>query len=109
MLQQLCEWHGKPDAIRSDNGPEFRSHVVKAWAEENNIDWQFESPGCPAQNAYIERFNGTFRDEVLDPYRFESLDQARAICEQWIPVYQRATNPQRQRQLPTSLLSNGIG
>jgi len=120
VLQQLCEWHGKPDAMRSDNGPEFRSHVVQAWAKSNGIEWQFTQPGCPAQNAYIERFNGTFRVEVLDAYQFESLDQARAISEQWIPVYneQRTHSAighlppmvfKRQRQLPESLLSSGIG
>jgi putative transposase len=120
VLQQLCEWHGKPDAMRSDNGPEFRSNVVQEWAKSNDIDWQFTQPGCPAQNAYIERFNGTFRVEVLDAYQFESLDQARAISEQWIPVYneQRTHSAighlppmefKRQRQLPESLLSIGIG
>ena len=120
VLQQLCEWHGRPDAMRSDNGPEFRSHVVQAWAKENGIAWQFTQPGCPAQNAYIERFNGTFRVEVLDAYQFESLDQARAVSKRWIPIYngQRTHSAighlppmefKRQRQLPNSLLSNGIG
>jgi putative transposase len=120
VLQQLCEWHGKPDAMRSDNGPEFRSHIVQAWANANGIAWQFTQPGCPAQNAYNERFNGTFRVEVLDAYQFECLDQARAISELWIPVYneQRTHSAighlppmpfKRQRQLPKSLLSSGIG
>ena len=66
VLEQLCEWHGKPTTIRSDNGPEFRSHVVQAWANANNIIRDFIRPGCPALNAYIERFNGTYRVEVLD-------------------------------------------
>lgn len=87
VLQQLCEWHGKPDAMRSDHSPEFRSHIVQAWANANGIVWQFTQLGCPAQNAYIERCNGTFRVEVLDAYQFECLDQARAISEQWLPVY----------------------
>jgi putative transposase len=120
VLQQLCEWHGKPDAMRSDNGPEFRSHVVQAWAKTNGIQWQFTQPGCPAQNAYIERFNGTFRVEVLDAYQFETLDQARAISGRWIHVYneQRTHSAighlppmtfKRQRQNPQSLLSSGTG
>jgi putative transposase len=93
---------------------------VQAWVEANGIEWQFTRPGCPAQNAYIERFNGTFRVEVLDAYQFESLDQARTVTEQWIPVYneQRTHSAighlppkvfKQQRQLPTSLLSNGTG
>jgi len=120
VLQQLREWHGKPDAMRSDNGPEFRCHSVQNWAKHQGIEWQFTQPGCPAQNAYIERFNGTFRVEVLDAYQFETLDQARAISEQWIPIYneQRTHSAighlppmafKRQRQLPKSLLSTGIG
>jgi len=106
--------------MRSDNGPEFRSHVMQAWAKSNDIEWQFTQPGCLAQNAYIERFNGTFPVEVLDACQFEHLDQVRAIGEQWIPVYteQRTLSAighlppmefKRQRQLPKSLLSSGIG
>jgi len=87
VLQKQREGHGKPDAMRSDNGPAFRSHVVQAWAKSDDIEWQFTEPGCPAQNAYIKRFNGTFPAEVLDAYQFENLDQVRAIDEQWIPVY----------------------
>ncbi len=106
--------------MRSDNGPEFRSSVVQAWAKSSGIQWQFTQPGCPAQNAYIERFNGTFRVEVLDAYQFETLDQARIASERWIPVYneQRTHSSighlppmqfKRQRQHPQSLLPSGIG
>jgi putative transposase len=92
---------------------------VQAWAKSSGIEWQFKHPGCQAQNAYIERFNGTFRVEVLDASQFESLDQTRAISEQWIPVYneQRTHSAighlppmvfKQQRQRPESLLSIGI-
>lgn len=87
VLERLCEWHGKPQAIRSDNGPEFRSEVLQTWARENNIRWDFIQPGCPAQNAYIERFNGTYRLEVLDANQFQSLDQARTVTEEWLTIY----------------------
>ena len=59
VLDQLCGWHGSRQAIRNDNGPEFRSEVVQARAKAKNIRWDVIQPSCPAQNACIERFNGT--------------------------------------------------
>ena len=87
VLERLCEWHGTPQAIRSDNGPEFRSEVLQAWARDRNIRWDFIQPGCPAQNAYIERFNGTYHLEVLDANQFQSLEQARTVTEEWLAIY----------------------
>lgn len=119
-LEQLCEWHGAPEVIRSDNGPEFRSAIVQAWANERGIRWQFTQPGCPAQNAYIERFNGTYRTEVLDAWQFDSLEQARAVTADWLHLYneQRTHSAighlppkafKQQRQQMQSLLSTGTG
>ena len=79
--------HGMPEAMRSDNGPEFRSETVQAWARAKNIRWDFIQPGCPAQNAYIERFNGTYRLEVLGAHQFFTLDDARTVTEEWLAVY----------------------
>jgi len=87
VLDQLCEWHGRPEIIRSDNGPEFTGTEVQTWAREKGVHWQFTQPGCPAQNAYIERFNGTYRAEVLNAYPFAMLDEARRTTEDWIKVY----------------------
>lgn len=87
VLDRLCEWHGQPEVIRSDNGPEFTGTEVQKWAREKGVKWQFTQPGCPAQNAYIERFNGTYRAEVLNAYRFESLSQARRTTEEWMKIY----------------------
>ncbi|WP_300618554.1 IS3 family transposase, partial [Dokdonella sp.] len=84
VLERLCEWHGAPESIRSDNGPEFRSDALQSWAKGKGIRWDFIQPGCPAQNGYIERFNGTYRLEVLDANQFRSLDEARAITEDWL-------------------------
>ena len=100
VLEQLCEWHGKPTTIRSDNGPEFRSHVVQAWANANNITWDFIQPGCPAQNAYIERFNGTYRVEVLDANVFQTLASARSQTQRWMPVYNQQRCHQSIGNLP---------
>jgi putative transposase len=87
VLDQLCEWNGVPEAIRSDNGPEFRSETTQAWATVRGIRWDFIEPGCPAQNAYIERFNGTYRLEVLDAHQFQTIEDARSTTAQWLPIY----------------------
>ena len=87
VLERLCEWHGTPESIRSDNGPEFRSGTLQSWAKDKGIRWDFIQPGCPAQNAYIERFNGTYRLEVLDANPFRSLDEARAVTAEWLAIY----------------------
>jgi putative transposase len=120
VLDQLCETHGVPEAIRSDNGPEFRSEAVQAWAKERNIRWDFIQPGCPAQNAYIERFNGTYRSEVLDMNQFRSLDEARAATTAWLAIYNEQRTHSAIGHLPPlafkqrwqqqqSLLSRGTG
>lgn len=87
VLDQLCEWNGVPEAIRSDNGPEFRSETTQAWAKARGIRWDFIEPGCPAQNAYVERFNGTSRLEVLDAHQFRTLNEARATTTDWLTIY----------------------
>ena len=87
VLDQLCEWHGVPERIRSDNGPEFRGNEVQAWAKEKGVQWQFIQPASPAQNAYVERFNGTYRREVLDAHQFLSLDEARRATQDWMKKY----------------------
>lgn len=87
LLDRLVEWHGRPEIIRSDNGPEFTGKEVQDWARKNGVQWQFTQPGCPAQNAYIERFNGTYRAEVLNAHQFVSLEDARHTTENWIKVY----------------------
>jgi putative transposase len=55
--------------------------------QEKHIRWNFIQPGCPAQNAYIEQFNGTYRLEVLDANAFRTLDEARAATADWLPIY----------------------
>ena len=86
-LEQLVAWRGKPDAIRVDNGPEYLSYVLTDWCRDQGVQLHYIQPGKPNQNAYIERFNRTFRHEVLDAYVFESLKEVREITRHWITAY----------------------
>ena len=86
-LEILEEEYGLPEHIRVDNGPESISGQMNAWCKLRNIKLKFIQPGKPAQNAYIERFNRIFRENILDAYWFEDLDQIRVIAEQWRSDY----------------------
>ena len=86
-VMELIELYGKPQALRLDNGSEFTSIAFTEWCQEQGIELRFIQPGKPDQNAFIERFNKTYRDEVLDAYVFESIDQVRAITEDWLHEY----------------------
>ena len=83
VLNQLEEELGLPKTIRVDNGPEFIAHYFKDWCDVKGITIQYIQPGKPMQNGYIERFNRFFRDDVLDAYWFEDLEQLRIIAEKW--------------------------
>ncbi len=87
VMEQLEEMVGLPKAIRLNNGSELRSAVFTGWCEEKGIELKFIQPGKPQQNAFIERFNRTYRHEVLNAHIFESLEQVRDITEEWIHSY----------------------
>ncbi len=70
-----------------DNGPELISQAVATWAEQHAVKLAFIQPGKPTQNAYIERFNRTYREDVLDAYLFSTLQEARDISEEWLEEY----------------------
>jgi putative transposase len=86
-LNQLIDWRGKPEKIRVDNGPEFIANAMETWAKDNEIELQFIQKGKPQQNGYIERFNRSYRTEILDAYAFESLKQVRTLTQAWMWSY----------------------
>lgn len=86
-LEQLIDWRGKPQHIRVDNGPEYTSKDFELWAKEQQICIQYIQPGKPMQNGFIERFNGSYRREILDAYVFFEIDEVRELTEQWIEQY----------------------
>ena len=94
VLDRLVEWHGCPEQIRMDNGPEYVSVVLAEWAEKHRIHLEFIQPGKPTQNSFVERFNRTFRDEVLDSYLFSTLEEVRRLTQEWMLTY-NAERPHR--------------
>ncbi len=76
-LDALVRIYGKHTSIVSDNGTEFTSRVILKWAGDNNVDWHYIDPGKPQQNGFIESFNGSLRDELLNEEIFDTLDDAR--------------------------------
>ena len=86
-LQTLCEQRGHPKTIVSDNGTKLTSTAVLKWVKETEIDWHYIQPGQPAQNAFIESFNGRLRDKCLNETLFSSLRDARYELSRWRDDY----------------------
>ena len=86
-LEQVIEWRGKPNVIRCDNGPEYISGVLMAWANLHGIRIEFIQPGNPQQNAYIERFNRTVRYDWLTHFLWESIEQVQDAATRWLWTY----------------------
>jgi len=86
-LNRIIEWRGKPQIIRVDNGPEYVSGKLMAWAEKRGVHIQYIQPGKPQQNAYIERYNRTVRHEWLDQNIFETIEDAQEQATNWLWTY----------------------
>lgn len=82
-LERVAKQHGYPKMITVDNGSEFTSKALDAWAHEHGVKLDFIRPGKPVENAVIESFNGRFRDECLNTHVFVSLHDARQKIEAW--------------------------
>jgi len=87
VLERLAESRGLPQSVTVDNGPEFAGKALDGWAYSQGLHLRFIQPGKPQQNAYIESFNGKFRDECLNEHWFMSMRHARQVIEDWRQEY----------------------
>ena len=87
VFEQLEATRGLPGILRTDNGPEFLGIQFTEWCEAHGIFIDYIEPGKPNQNAYVERFNRSYRNEVLDAWLFENLDEVREMTWRWMIEY----------------------
>lgn len=85
-LEKVIWLNGKPKNIRCDNGPEFISKDFQKWCKGNDISILYTQPGCPTQNGYIERFNGSYRRTILDAYIFRSIEEVKRVTQEWTVI-----------------------
>jgi len=86
-LDDLAESRPLPSTLVCDNGPEFTSKAMFFWARDRRVKLHFIQPGKPTQNAFVESFNGKFRDYCLNLNWFASLEDARSTISQWRDHY----------------------
>jgi putative transposase len=86
-LDRLAVERGLPAILRTDNALEFCGRTMLTWAHERGVTLRLIEPGKPNQNAYIESFNGRFRDECLNEHWFTSVAHAHALIEAWRREY----------------------
>lgn len=86
-LDRIAATRGHPLKLRLDNGPEFISLAVADWAEQHGVTLEFIKPGKPMQNGFIERFNRSYREAVLDMFVFQTLSEVREQTEKWLREY----------------------
>ena len=87
VLDRRAHERGLPRILRPDNGPEFCGRAILTWAHDRGVTLRLIESGKPTQNAFIESFNGRFRDECLNEHWFTSLAHAQALIEAWRREY----------------------
>jgi putative transposase len=105
QLDRWCQCYGYPEMIRTDNGPEFVSIHFQNWAKQRKIELRHIQPGKPAQNGFVERFNRTYRGDVLDANQFFSLQEVISITEEWILEYNTIRPHQALNNLPPEIFA----
>jgi putative transposase len=103
VMEQLIEVYGTPQAIRMDNGPELTAQSFADWAETHKIQLIYIQPGKPNQNAFIERFNRSFRTEVLDANLFNFIEEVQEAADHWVVDYNEYRPHESLENLPPSV------
>ena len=112
MLLSRLTSTGFAVAIRLDNGPELTADAFADWAEKNGVMLLFIQPGKPSQNAFIERFNRSFRQEVLDAWLFNAISEVQDAADAWLTDYNEYrpndSEPPRVPWRPVGLSHAGV-
>jgi putative transposase len=87
LIERVIQWRGKPEEMRTDNGTEFIAKAFKGFCINSGIEHKPIQKGKPMQNGYVERFNRTYREDVLDMHIFETIDQVREKTEEFLFDY----------------------
>lgn len=103
VLNSILAYRGYPKRLKQNDGPDFISHALELWAEKHAVKLDFIKPGKPTQNAFIERFNRTYRIEVLGCYLFKSLTEVRKIIDSWMEEYNYERPHESLNDLPPKI------
>ena len=109
VLERLAETIGLPATLVMDNGPEFSGRVLDTWAYTRGVQLRFIRPGKPIENAFVESFNGKFRDECLNEHWFASVAEARTIIEAWRVDYNTVRPHSALRKATPEQFANSFG
>lgn len=108
FLSDLLERRGKPRSITCDNGTEFTSKAMFFWSKDNQVKLNFIQPGKPTQNAFVESFNGKFRDNCLNQHWFRSIDEARELIDNWRQDYNEIRPHSSLNYQPPSVFARAV-
>lgn len=108
-LNRLVMEHGKPRFLFADNGAEFTGCLMDMWAYHHGTRIDFSRPGKPTDNAFIESFNGSLRDECLNIHWFESIDHAKSVIERWRVDYNESRPHMAFGNIPPRVFARRAG